>query len=295
MHLPDKLIKNILNVYGQVGREWLDNLPSLLSFYAKKWQLTVKDCFNNASFNVVDEVILDDGQSAILKCGVPSKEFINEVAALRHFNGVGSVKLLDAEPGAGIMLLEKLVPGTLLEESADETQNVVTSVELIQRLHRPCQDITLFPSLADWFQGFQCLFQYFEGGTGPFPKQLVERAHAVSQELLTSMGPTVLLHGDLHYANIVLSNEHGWIAIDPKGVIGEREFELSLPRLEGEINENLIKRRLDQFIEISGFDRSRVLGWAFSKAVLAAWWSFEDQGEIWQPFFLTFAEMISEF
>lgn len=98
------------------------------------------------------------------------------------------------------------------------------------------------------------------------------------------MGPTVLLHGDLHYGNILLSDKHDWLAIDPKGVIGEREYEIPFPRLKGEVNENLIKRRLDQFIEISGFDRSRVLGWAFCKAALAAWWSFEDQGEIWQPF-----------
>lgn len=291
MHLPEELVKNILSIYGQVGKKWLDNLPSLLDYSAKNWQLTVKDCFNNARFNVVAGVILDNGHKAVLKCGVPSKEFMNEVAALQHFNGVGSVKLLDAEAGAGIMLLERLIPGTLLEEIPDETQRVISSVELIQKLHRPCQETALFPSLADWFQGFQRLFQYFQGGTGPFPKQLIERADAISQELLTSMGSTVLLHGDLHYGNILLSDKCGWLAIDPKGVIGEREYEIPFPRLKGEINGRLIKRRLDQFIEISGFDKSRVLGWVFCKAVLAAWWSFEDQGEIWQSF-LRCAEIV---
>ncbi|WP_218813569.1 aminoglycoside phosphotransferase family protein [Rickettsiella endosymbiont of Dermanyssus gallinae] len=188
MYLPKELEKNILSIYGQVGREWLDNLPHLLSYYSKKWQLTVKDCFNNASFNVVANVILENGHPAILKCGVPSKEFMNEVAALQHFNGVGSVKLLGAEAGAGIMLLERLVPGTLLEEIPDETQRVISSVELIQKLHRPCQETALFPSLADWFQGFQRLFQYFQVGTGPFPKQLVERADAMSQEVINLDG-----------------------------------------------------------------------------------------------------------
>ncbi|BBB14720.1 aminoglycoside/hydroxyurea antibiotic resistance kinase [Candidatus Rickettsiella viridis] len=294
MHLPKELIKNILSIYGSIGREWLDNLPNLLSHYAKKWHLTVKDCFNNANFNVVAEVVLENGHAAILKCGVPSKEFINEVAALRHFNGVGSVKLLDAEVGAGIMLLEKLVPGTLLEECSDETQSIIiTSVELMRKLHRPCQETTKFPSLANWFQGLQRLYQYFQGGTGPFPKSLIERANTISQELLISIQSPVLLHGDLHYGNILLSDKYGWLVIDPKGVIGEREYEIPFPRLKGEINKTLIKRRLDQFIEISGFDRRRVLGWAFCKAVLAAWWLFEDQGEIWQPF-LTCAEILKQ-
>ncbi|EDP46697.1 aminoglycoside phosphotransferase family protein [Rickettsiella grylli] len=294
MQLPKELIKNILSIYGPIGREWLDSLPHLLSQYAKKWQLIIKDCFNNASFNVVAEVILDNGHSAILKCGVPSKEFINEVAALQHFSGRGSVKLLDAEVGVGVMLLERLIPGTLLEEIFDETQRIVASVELIQKLHRPCQETTQFPSLADWFQGFQRFYHYFQGETGPFPKSLIERADAINQELLASMESPVLLHGDLHYGNILLSDKYCWLAIDPKGVIGEREYEIPFPRLKDEVNEKLIKRRLDQFIEISGFDRSRVLGWAFCKAALAAWWSFEDQGEICQSF-LQCAEIISTF
>lgn len=100
------------------------------------------------------------------------------------------------------------------------------------------------------------------------------------------MGPLILLHGDLHYGNILLSDEHGWLSIDPKGVIGEKEYEIPFPRIaqDGMVNKITLKCHLDQFIEISGFDRQRVLVWAFSKAVLAAWWSFEDTGEIFQPF-----------
>lgn len=104
----------------------------------------------------------------------------------------------------------------------------------------------------------------------------------------------VLLHGDLHYVNILLSDKYAWISIDPKGVIDEREYEIPFPRISGEngsFTKISIKHRLDQFIEVSGFDRQRVLGWAFSKAVLAAWWSFEDNGEIWKSF-LNCAEML---
>ncbi len=90
----------------------------------------------------------------------------------------------------------------------------------------------------------------------------------------------------MHYANILLSDRHGWLSIDPKGLIGEREYEIPFPRISeaGNINKISIRRRLDQFIEVCGFDRQRILAWAFSKAVLAAWWSFEDNGEVWQPF-----------
>lgn len=125
--LPKELIKNIGDIYGKVGKDWIDNLPCLLSYYAKKWKLTIKDCFNNANFNVVAEAIWDNGHSVILKCGVPSKEFMNEVAALQHFNGIGSVKLLNSEAHSCIMLLDKITPGISLEDSLDETQSVITS------------------------------------------------------------------------------------------------------------------------------------------------------------------------
>lgn len=288
MNLPKELIKNIISIHGVQGKKWLDALPSFLSSYEKKWQFTLENFFNNASFNVVAAVTLHNGRPAILKCCIPNTEFTNEVSALQHFYGVGAVRLLRSEPLAGIMLLERLTPGTSLEETSNETKNTLIAIEIINKLHKPYQKekTSLFPSLADWFQGFDRLYQYFQGETGPFPKELIDRAQAISKELLTSIGASVLLHGDLHYANILLSDRHGWLSIDPKGVIGEREYEIPFPRISEAVNINKIsiKRGLDQFIEVSGFDRQRILGWAFSKAALAAWWSFEYNGEVWQPF-----------
>ncbi|WP_342219568.1 aminoglycoside phosphotransferase family protein [Rickettsiella endosymbiont of Miltochrista miniata] len=288
MNLSKELIKNLINIHGVQGKKWLDALPSFISSYEKKWQFILEDFFNNASFNVGAAVTLTNGSPAVLKCSIPSKEFTNEIAALQHFSGIGAVKILRSDHHTGIMLLEKLTPGTFLEESSSEMQNTLISVELMNKLHKTIQEqeIPLFPSLANWFQGFDRLYQYFQGETGPFPKKLIDRAQAINKELLASMGPLVLLHGDLHYANILLSDKHGWLSIDPKGVIGEREYEIPFPRISeaGNVNKISIKRRLDQFIEVSGFDRQRILGWAFSKAALAAWWSFEDNGEVWQPF-----------
>ena len=288
MNLPKELIKNLIDIHGIQGKKWLDALPAFLSSYEKKWQFTLENFFNNASFNVVAAVTLTNGSPAVLKCSIPSKEFTNEITALLYFNGTGAVKILRSDHNAGIMLLEKLTPGTFLEESSNEMQNTLISVELMNKLHKTIQEekISLFPSLTNWFQGFDRLYQYFQGQTGPFPKKLIDRAQAISKELLASMGPLVLLHGDLHYTNILLSDRHGWLSIDPKGVIGEREYEIPFPRISeaGNVNKISIKRRLDQFIEVSGFDRQRILGWAFCKAALAAWWSFEDNGEVWQPF-----------
>ena len=76
-----------------------------------------------------------------------------------------------------------------------------------------------------------------------------------------------------------------WLAIDPKGVIGEPEYEvgafLRSHLLSQTQPERLLTRRADQFADELGFDRGRILGWGLAQAVLAAWWSFEDSGQVW--------------
>ncbi len=66
----------------------------------------------------------------------------------------------------------------------------------------------------------------YGGESGSIPEQMVVSAESTFQALLSSAPPTpVLLHGDLHHHNI-LSTQHGWLAIDPKGIIGEKSADV---------------------------------------------------------------------
>lgn len=280
MIVPSALTHNIINIHGEKGQNWLNNLPNLLQKCEKSWNLILGDCYPNANMNYVAPAKLENGLEVVLKCGVPHRELIAEANALQYYNGMGAVRLLQFSETMGVMLMEKITPGNLLEEYPDEDQAAAQAVELIKKLHRPMTEVSEFPSLRDWFQGLEKLTCYFEGHTGPFPSQLVSKAKGISRELLNSQEEQVLLHGDLHYANILWSELNGWQAIDPQGVIGEREFDIPFPRLEKIMDKKLLQHRLSQFIEISGFDPQRIIGWFFSKAVLSAWWTFEDFGEI---------------
>ena len=75
------------------------------------------------------------------------------------------------------------------------------------------------------------------------------------------------LHGDLHYANIIWSEQHGYVAIEPKGVIGEREYEIPLPRLNEPLDHQLLWRRVDRLIEFSGFDSQETSAGYFQSGV----------------------------
>jgi len=280
-------------MYGDKGKKWLADLPALLSCCEGHLEIKLEPCYPELSYHYVAPALLSNGKKAVLKCGVPNQGLEKEAMALRHFNGNGCVKLLDSDQEVGVLLLEKADPGEILEKVKDEQQACIIAVNVMHQLHKPVNDTNHFDTLQNWFAGLDDFYQQMHGKTDDLSiLSLIDKAQKISHDLLASMNSKVLLHGDLHYANILSSHEHGWIAIDPKGVIGEPEYEIPLPRLGKEINKKTIERHIDRFIEISGFDRQRILDWLLVKAVLAAWWSFEDHGEIWKPF-IECAEMVS--
>ena len=91
-----------------------------------------------------------------------------------------------------------------------------------------------------------------------------------------------LLHGDLQHYNVLFDSERGWLAIDPKGVAGEIEYEIGAfvrnPVAQPElfISRSTVERRLKQLTNRLSLNYERALAWAFAQAVLSAIWSIED-------------------
>jgi len=133
--------------------------------------------------------------------------------------------------------------------------------------------------VSDWGRGFAW---YTEAGDTRIPAALVRRARDLYAELCATQGPTRLLHGDLQHYNVLRDDERGWLAIDPKGVVGEVEYEVgALLRNPGELpdvlaNPATIERRVSTLSSRLGLDADRVLRWGFAQAVLSAIWLVED-------------------
>jgi streptomycin 6-kinase len=210
------------------------------------------------------------------------------------------VEVLDADPDAGIVILERLFPGenihALSLENDDEATRIAAGV--MMKLWKPIsaapsnpaaqagiagESDHSFPTVARWSRGLQRLRDANGGGTGPLPSYLVERAEATYRELLASAPPPVLLHGDLHHDNILTATRSPYLAIDPKGVVGEPAYEVGplfynpqpelyrLPDLA-----KVLGRRLAILSESLQIDRQRLFACAFAHSVLSAAWSVED-------------------
>ena len=111
---------------------------------------------------------------------------------------------------------------------------------------------------------------------------MLDRARGLQRDLLSMQQPTRLLHGDLHHDNVVLDAARGWLAIDPKGVIGEPAYEVgaALRNPAGDPRwfavPSILDRRARIFAERLGLDVPRILAWGYAQAVLAAVWAIED-------------------
>ena len=131
------------------------------------------------------------------------------------------------------------------------------------------------------------------------PAALVERAEALFADLIPSQAEPVLLHGDLHHENVLSARRDPWLAIDPKGVVGEPAYGAATlvresPDLAHETHaDKVLERRLEQLSGELGLDRARLHGWALAQSVLAACWSLEDDHGVWDET-LVFARLLSE-
>jgi len=273
--------RNIETTFGKAGRQWLEDLPSLLNQAAQKWDLALGRAFL-LSYNYVTSAKRRDGSDVVLKIGVPNPEFKSELAALRCFAGDGCVRLLDSDEENYMFVMERLSPGRMLTSVNDDEKRTNIACDVMQHLWRPIPDGLDLINLRDWFAAFPRLRKRFGGGSGPLPKELLLRAEALIPVLFAQSSPSVLMHGDLHHFNI-LSSGLGWLAIDPKGVTGPAEYECG-PLLINPMPQQAYRpdalaitgRRIAILSERLGFPRERIRDWGFCHAILSACWDLAD-------------------
>ena len=300
IHIPDTFARFMLELHGEKGRVWLERLPTILASCEQRWHITLGTPFPNISFHFVIPAIRNDGTPVVVKAHSPTNEFTEELEALRLFDGHGMTKLLAYDVENEVMLLERLRPGTSLRTMQDDEKAISIASHVMQQLWRPVSAGHHFDTVEKWGLGFRRLRVHYHGGNGPFPKALLEEAETLYAELSVSMAKPMLLHGDLHQDNILSSERNGWLAIDPKGLIGEPAYETGamlrnfLPELlEQPHPKQILARRVDQFSEELHVDRARIRGWGLSQAVLSAWWGVEDSGKLGMGA-LTCAKLLSE-
>lgn len=287
----------ITAIHGLKGQKWLASLPELQTELVERLSLSNLQPIENLSYNYLVFASAPENKSVVLKLGVPNRELDTEILALKAYDGKGTVRLLEANPFQGVLLLERILPGESLLSIEDDRESTRIAARLMKRIWIPAPHDVEFPSAEDWCLGFQRYLDHY-ANRGPLPTDLVHRANELSNELL-SRPQELLLHGDLHHMNILLGENNTWVAVDPKGVIGEDAFEVGslilnpVPDLVRWPDLKAIqKQRLAILSEELNIDQGRLTAWSFVRAVLSSIWSLED-GEDWK-YGVSIAEILRE-
>lgn len=281
----------MVHVHGPTARSWLAGLPDLIGTLEERWGVAIGPPFAPLSYHYVAPGLRRTGGEIVLKLAPPGAELRHEAETLKVFGGKGAVRLLAEDLDAGAMLLERVTPGGDARRLPDE-QAARAVAGVMREIHRPLEGGHTFPTVQDWGGAFGDLRRRYQGGTGPLPGRVVDKAESLYAELAASMAAPVLLHGDLHHENVLSGEGDRWVAVDPQGVVGEPAYEVGA-FLRNPIPEvwrwpglaKVMDRRVGVFAEELGFERRRLVGWGYAQAVLSALWSLEERGvsgEGWQ-------------
>jgi streptomycin 6-kinase len=251
--------------------EWLKRVPSLLDECRELWGLRLGEPYEAGAAGHAVRAELPDTTPAVLKLIHPHRETEQEAAALEHWRGDGAVLLLDHDPERWALLLERCEPGTTLSVVGGEAALDVL-IELLPRLWRPAAEP--FRPLSDeaaWWAA--SMPEWWEQSGRPFERKLLDAALDALTGLSPLQGEQVLLHQDLHPDNVLAAAREPWLAIDPKPLVGEREFGLAPIVRAWQLghSRDAAIGRLDRLTSELGLDRERARGWALGQALAWAW------------------------
>jgi streptomycin 6-kinase len=250
-----------------------------LDTYLQRWHLTEPRLLTE-TFTSHIYVVRQAGEPVILKLLKPvgMTDEAGGAVALDYWGGQGAVRLLNHDPGAHLLEYaegDDLVPLVMQGQDSQAT-TIITGV--LNQLHShsaPPPAAGLHP-LRRWFRSL------FERAAGPEADPLFRRGAEVAAALLSDPREVRVLHGDIHHQNIRHRAGRGWLAFDPKGLIGERTYDaantlynpVAMPTLVED--ENRLRTQAALLAREARLDEGRLLAYAFAYGCLSASWSLED-------------------
>jgi len=249
-----------------------------------RWSLADAALIADTRICQVFRVRQADGSAAALKLLKPhGADEIVGARLMQWWGGEGAARIIAIEGRAILMeWLDGGPLGDLVRRDGRDTEVTAILCDVLAGLHRPHR--TPPRGLEPLERRFAPLF---EGRPEDWPvshRAMAARAVALATALLATTTEAIPLHGDFHHDNIV-GSARGWLAIDPKGVLGDPHYDVANvflnPYGAGALAQQpeRIDGLADVFAARLGFDRKRTLQWAAAHCALSECWNRQDGGE----------------
>jgi streptomycin 6-kinase len=271
----------LANAVGQAKNQamTLDDFQPWLD----RWRLTPDGAPFKTRFGSKLLAVRSGGASAMLKIAFGEEER-RGADILNWFAGEGAVRILAHDDPA--LLMERAAGPRSLAAMARQGEDDAAMAILCRaaaRLHeiRAAPPPASLVPLDVWFRDLPKAAAK-RGG-------IFEASWAAAQALLAEPRDVRPLHGDLHHDNVLdggLSDDgglRGWLAIDPKGLMGEIGFDYANmvcnPGIEVSGAPGVLARRARIVCNATGFAPRRFLTWVLAWTGLSAAWTLDSGGE----------------
>ena len=217
---------------------------------------------------------------AILKLSW-SHEEIAGGALMDWWGGNGAARVFARDGEA--LLLERATGPRLLTAMAhgskdDEATGILCAVGARLHATRPTQPPTSLVPLEHWFRQLWPAAAAHGG--------LYAKSAKAARGLLDAPRDVGIVHGDLHHMNVLDFGARGWLAIDPKGLLGERGYDfphiIMNPDIQTAAAPGRVARRVAVISEVAAIDPRRLLAWVVAYAGLSASWTLADGDDPWR-------------
>ena len=266
--------------------DWDATAAELVGTMLDRWHLTAGAAYVGGEVASVLEVTTAAGEPAVLKVGFPHFEGVWEAVGLECWGPELAPRVLRQDPWTWSLLLERLEPGVPLTKAVIPVDEALA---VAAELYRDFSTKPVPPGIATLPDVMRA---YLVNARARLPGQaqelarldasgLLELGLAEVEALAATDGASAFLHGDYNPGNVLSSGSSnlGWKVIDPKPMVGDREFDvfplieqLGSPFSAADPHE-LLERHLLEFTRIVGCDPARTARWCFARHALnLSWW-----------------------
>lgn len=266
LRLPGAVLNSLRVRLGSDAEQWLGRrLPDVVRWCRSEWALTITGVFEGGSTAVVLGTEGPTG-AGVLKIHPRAAAYQRELRGWQVWSGNGLPALLAFDDSRHALLTERVQPATELAAVADPKVARDHAVDVHRRL-RAKRNASDMPALSTLIAGrFARAEHLIRHRDSVVTYDMLNRARTTARHLLATTTESSLLHGDFFPDNVLLSDQKGWLAIDPQPCLGDAAFDAgtwSYAYGRGKyLDENA-----QRFAAGAGLVVARIHGWAFVVAV----------------------------
>ncbi len=241
-------------IVDHFGRAFYEKVLKDVEAYSNKWRLEILQMVDYYSVNCIFLCHSEKFGDAVLKICKPSIEVLTEINTLQEYNGRRFCKVFDSDTENGVILEERILPGIRLRDEKSLEKRLSIFSSLFNGLHIEPAITGKYPTYVGWVskitnymskrEDYKALYSY------------MKKAEDICLFLDALYPKRMLLHGDLHHDNILLSSNGRYKIIDPKGVLADSIFDVSRFILNEFENDISVQLREKIYYIISFFEKS---------------------------------------